>query len=166
MEAMAMSDRRQNLGVIRGALALVLALGLLVSARQRSTRVEERMEQLSDRELVLDPAVKDAPRISRAAHDVPPPVGERGPQDIDITFEAKELTGQLADGVTTDFWTFDATVPGPMLRVRVGDTVRFTLKNAPDSKQAHNIDLHAVNGPGGGANATLVAPGEEKSFRF
>lgn len=148
------------------AVALVLAVGLLVSGRQMADQVNERMEQLSDRQSELEPAHQDAVRISRRAHDVPPPVGERDSAEIDIHLEAKELVGQLADGVTTEFWTFDATVPGPMLRVRVGDKVRFTLSNAEDSKQAHNIDLHAVNGPGGGAEATFVLPGEAKSFTF
>lgn len=148
------------------AVALVLAVAMFVSGRQMAGRVDERMEQLSDRELTLEPAVKDAVRISRQAHDVPAPVGGRGPMDLELNLEAKELVGQLADGVTTEFWTFDSTVPGPLLRVRVGDTIRFTLSNAKDSKQAHNIDLHAVNGPGGGAEATFVMPGESKSFRF
>jgi nitrite reductase (NO-forming) len=30
----------------------------------------------------------------------------------------------------------------------------------------HNIDLHAVAGPGGGAGTTMAAPGETKSFKF
>ncbi len=53
-----------------------------------------------------------------------------------------------------------------MLRVRVGDTVVLSLKNAPDSLMLHNIDLHAVSGPGGGAVLTEAAPGETKSFTF
>ena len=53
-----------------------------------------------------------------------------------------------------------------MLRVRVGDTVTLSLKNAPDSVMMHNIDLHAVAGPGGGAVFTLVEPGETKGFTF
>lgn len=53
-----------------------------------------------------------------------------------------------------------------MLRVRVGDTVEISLHNDETSKRPHSIDLHAVNGPGGGADATQVMPGETKSFKF
>ena len=41
-----------------------------------------------------------------------------------------------------------------------------TLTNPASSTTPHNIDLHAVNGPGGGAAVTNVAPGETKTFTF
>jgi nitrite reductase (NO-forming) len=104
--------------------------------------------------------------ISRDPSDLPPPVGERGPTTVRYDLETVERVGKLADGATYDFWTFNGKVPGPMLRVRVGDTVVISLKNAPDSLMLHNIDLHAVNGPGGGAVLTNVEPGETKSFTF
>ena len=104
--------------------------------------------------------------IVRDPVDVPPPVGERGPITVRYDLEAIERTGKLADNTTYDFWTFNGKVPGPMLRVRVGDTVVLSLKNAPDSVMMHNIDLHAVNGPGGGAMLTEVTPGETKAFTF
>jgi nitrite reductase (NO-forming) len=53
-----------------------------------------------------------------------------------------------------------------MLRVRQGDMVELTLTNSASSQVQHNIDLHAVTGPGGGAEATMVNPGESKTFRF
>ncbi|HET6947571.1 MAG TPA: copper-containing nitrite reductase, partial [bacterium] len=64
------------------------------------------------------------------------------------------------------FWTFNGTVPGPMVRVRVGDDIELHLKNSPQSKQIHSIDLHAVNGPGGGAGLTQVPPAQERVFRW
>jgi nitrite reductase (NO-forming) len=39
-------------------------------------------------------------------------------------------------------------------------------KNNASSRYAHNIDLHAVNGPGGGAAATTAIPGQEAAFQF
>ena len=57
-------------------------------------------------------------------------------------------------------------MPGPFIRVRVGDTVEVHLKNDPDSVMTHSVDLHAVTGPGGGANVTQVAPGEQTIFTF
>ena len=79
---------------------------------------------------------------------------------------ATEVLGQLDDGTTYRYWTFNSKVPGPFVRVRVGDTVEVTLENAADSMMMHNVDFHAVTGPGGGAVATLAAPGESKGFTF
>jgi nitrite reductase (NO-forming) len=97
---------------------------------------------------------------------VAPPVGQRGPTTVKYTVEVLELEATLDDGVTYTYWTFGGTVPGPMLRVRQGDMVELTLVNNASSQVQHNIDLHAVTGPGGGAEATMVAPGESKTFRF
>lgn len=94
---------------------------------------------------------------------VPPPI-LRGPAHVVVHLEAVEQKQEIAPGVTYTTWSFNGTVPGPMIRVRVGDTVEVHLKNS--GTMAHNIDLHAVNGPGGGAGATTVNPGEEKSFTF
>jgi nitrite reductase (NO-forming) len=62
--------------------------------------------------------------------------------------------------------TFNGKVPGPMIRVRVGDTVELHLKNSPDSTMIHSIDLHAVTGPGGGSVATQTQPGAESVITF
>ncbi|MGN6755942.1 MAG: copper-containing nitrite reductase [Thermomicrobiales bacterium] len=97
---------------------------------------------------------------------VAPPVGQREATTVKVTIEVKEVVATLDDGITYTYWTFNGTVPGPMIRVREGDTVELTLKNPAENKVAHNIDLHAVNGPGGGADASMVQPGESKTFSF
>jgi nitrite reductase (NO-forming) len=107
-----------------------------------------------------------AASIVRAPSDLPAPLVERTPQHHTLEIETVELEGQLANGISYTYWTFDEQVPGPFLRVRVGDTVDLNLKNRADSLFTHSIDLHAVTGPGGGAAVTQVAPGEEKSFTF
>jgi FtsP/CotA-like multicopper oxidase with cupredoxin domain len=101
-----------------------------------------------------------------SAPEVPAFITRTMPETVEIHFEAKEFIGDLADGKRYKFWSFNGTVPGPMIRVRLGDTVEFHLSNHSSSKFPHNIDLHAVNGPGGGASVSLVAPGEERVFRF
>jgi nitrite reductase (NO-forming) len=111
-----------------------------------------------------EPATAD--NISRPPTDVQAPVGAREPQTIDIPLTVVEKEGQLAEGTTYTYWTFDGTVPGPFMRVRQGDKVNMHLKNSEDSTTTHSIDLHAVTGPGGGATVTQVAPGEEKMFTF
>lgn len=97
---------------------------------------------------------------------VAPPVGNRGPQLVKYEMTAEQVTGKLDDGVAFTYWTFDGTVPGPMLRVRQGDTVQITLHNAPSDIVAHSIDLHAVSGPGGGASVSQVSPGHTAIFQF
>lgn len=104
--------------------------------------------------------------IVRDPVDLPPPVGKRGPQRVKVDLETIEVTGKLADGATYKYWTFNQKVPGPFVRVRVGDTVEVRLKNHGDSAMMHNVDFHAVTAPGGGAKATEAAPGESRGFEF
>ncbi len=108
----------------------------------------------------------DVPNVARDPADIPPPITRNKPTTVKITLTFKELTAELADGTTYTFWTFDGTVPGPMLRVMEGDTVELTLVNPDENIMFHNIDLHAVNGPGGGAAVTNVGPGQSKTFTF
>jgi nitrite reductase (NO-forming) len=94
------------------------------------------------------------------------PVGKRGPQKLTVNLETTEVLGQLADGTTYKYWTYNNKVPGPFVRVRVGDTVDVNMSNAKDSHMIHSVDFHAVTGPGGGAAITQAAPGSTKSFTF
>jgi len=104
--------------------------------------------------------------IARDPNEVPPPIERTEPATVHIDITAKEVIAEMAPGVTFNYWTFDGKVPGPFLRVREGDTVVLTLHNDPTSLHHHSIDLHAVTGPGGGAAATMVAPGESKTITF
>jgi len=104
--------------------------------------------------------------ISKLPTDLPPPIGKRGPQTIRVDLTAVEVEGRLAEGATYGYWTFDGKVPGPFLRVRVGDTVDVRLKNSSDSAMVHSVDFHAATGPGGGAASTQTNPGDEKTVKF
>jgi nitrite reductase (NO-forming) len=104
--------------------------------------------------------------IVRAPTDLPPAVGDRGPETVRIDLETVERMGDLGDGTTYRYWTFNNQVPGPFVRVRVGDTVEVNLKNHEDSWMQHNVDFHAVTGPGGGGVATVADPGQTKGFTF
>lgn len=112
------------------------------------------------------PADPNAVSIVRAPDDLPGPLTVRGPETVEINLETVEVPGILADGTTYVYWTFNGKVPGPFLRVRVGDTVHLSLTNNGSSTMAHSIDLHAVTGPGGGATVTQAAPGETKTLTF
>ena len=97
---------------------------------------------------------------------VPKPVGDRAATKLIVNMEILEKEGEMAPGVRYTYWTFGGTVPGSFIRTRVGDEVEFHLKNHPDNKLPHNIDLHAVTGQGGGASSSFVAPGHEVVFSF
>ena len=104
--------------------------------------------------------------ISREPDDLPPPVVRREPQTVRVDLLSVEVEGRLAEGTTFGYWTFNGKVPGPFLRVRVGDTIDIHLKNSADSSMIHSVDFHAATGPGGGAAALQVDPGQEKSMTW
>ena len=117
-------------------------------------------------------AQSQAADISRDPADLPTPVMAAtpklplAPHTVRVDLETVEVIGRLADGATYTYWTFNGKVPGPMIRVGVGDTVDLHLKNDAASHMIHSVDLHAVLGPGGGAAVLQVPPGQEKSIRF
>ncbi|MGH9474046.1 MAG: multicopper oxidase domain-containing protein [Terriglobales bacterium] len=122
------------------------------------------------------PAVPPVPRsaIVRNPSDLPGPVAQRPLANLPpagvvrVVLTAEELDGLVdpANGISYRYWTYNGKVPGPMIRVRVGDTVIVTLRNNPDSRMVHSIDLHAALGPGGGAALMQVPPGQERTFSF
>ncbi|GAB4528857.1 MAG: hypothetical protein OHK0046_48180 [Anaerolineae bacterium] len=117
--------------------------------------------------MTADPAIEDAVSIIRHPADLPAPINSNGsPQHHVVEMAAVEVDGQLADGTTYRYMTFDGQVPGPMLRMTVGDTMELRLTNEMESLLPHSIDLHAVTGPGGGAEFTQTLAGEVSVFNF
>ncbi|MEK6256528.1 MAG: copper-containing nitrite reductase [Chloroflexota bacterium] len=173
------SNSSQRIGIIVGIVIAVTALVFgwlsysqladlkaevtsLESANQGFALANERIGAVE-----IGPALPvDQPNVARDPADIPQPITRTEPTTVKITLTIAEVVAELADGTTYSFWTFDGTVPGPFLRAMVGDTIELTLINPTDSEVIHNIDLHAVNGPGGGAVVTNVAPGETVTFSF
>lgn len=104
--------------------------------------------------------------VLTAPPSVPPPIDRDLPAKVIVRLEVQERVMPITDGVDYTFWTFGGTVPGSFIRVRLGDLVEFHLANRADSKVPHNIDLHAVTGPGGGAVSSFTPPGKETTFSF
>ena len=106
--------------------------------------------------------------VVRDPSDVPPAVGNRKPTVVHVTLTAEEVLGTLdpSAGTMYRYWTFNGKVPGPMIRVRQGDSVEVALRNDASSHMAHSVDFHAALGPGGGAAFTQVIPGQSKTFTF
>jgi nitrite reductase (NO-forming) len=112
---------------------------------------------------------KTKPRIDAIttfAPEVPPAIKRNYSAYVIVNFETIEIVKELDDGIKYNFWTFDGSVPGKFVRVRQGDTVEFNLHNNKDSKMPHNIDIHAVTGPGGGAAVSNTLPGRTSIFTF
>jgi nitrite reductase (NO-forming) len=120
----------------------------------------------SREENVDEPIVGEENAVTTDAPNVPPPIHRDHATKVIVHLEVREVEGRLADGVRYTFWTFGGHVPGKFIRIREGDEVEMDLDNHPDNKNPHNIDLHAVNGPGGGAASSLTAPGHSSVFSF
>ena len=133
--------------------AVFIGFGADASARQPGARSAPHS---TGADIVRDPA------------DVPAPVGNRQADTVRVDLQTKEVVGVLdpETGATYRYWTFNGKVPGPMIRVRQGDTVEVVLHNDASSHMVHSIDLHAAIGPGGGATMSQVMPGQTKSFTF
>jgi nitrite reductase (NO-forming) len=119
--------------------------------------------------VVLPAAVNALPiekAILTSPPHVPPPITRKHAARVIVNLEVTEVVAKLADGVEYTFWTYGGSVPGSFIRIREGDVVEFHLNNHPSSKLPHNIDLHAVTGPGGGAASTFTAPGHSSQFTF
>jgi len=97
---------------------------------------------------------------------VPSPIKRKQSAKLIVELEVTEVNLPISEGVEYTFWTFGGKVPGKFIRVRQGDTVEFHLMNHPDSRFPHNIDLHAVTGPGGGAASSNTPPGHQTQFSF
>jgi len=111
----------------------------------------------------------NTPRVDRVAADptdIPGPISRRTPKTHEVTLVAKEVVAEIEDGVQFKHMTWNGQVPGPMIRVRQGDTVNLTVKNLSENTTIHNVDFHAVYGTGGCAKATTVPPGKDAQVSF
>jgi nitrite reductase (NO-forming) len=143
-------------------LSIITAVLVSVMAHFEPTPVyaatpdQNRLEKIETEEVGL---LSDAPQV-------PPAITRKHATKVIVHMEVREGEGRLADGVKYTFWTFGGKVPGKFIRIREGDLVEFHLDNHPSNKMPHNIDLHAVIGPGGGAASSLTAPGHSSTFSF
>ncbi len=158
------------------SLCLAIMLGLALTGCARNASQPVATAQASGA-LLLDtggsrkgdfgpPQGEPIQAVLTSPPHVPPATARDYPAKVIVELEVKELDLEISEGVTYTFWTFGGTVPGSFIRVRQGDTVEFHLKNHPSSKMPHNIDLHGVTGPGGGAASSFTAPGHQTQFTF
>ncbi|MCM2351171.1 MAG: copper-containing nitrite reductase [Bacteriovoracaceae bacterium] len=111
---------------------------------------------------------EDSPEVDdvvKKANDIPPAINYNTPREVVFDISAVEVESKLDDGSTYEYWTYNGTVPGPMLRVREGDTVVVNLKNL-DHDMVHSIDFHAAQMNHGGAHVLQVPPMETRTLKF
>jgi nitrite reductase (NO-forming) len=138
----------------------------MVSAQVPTGAAAQTHSSLTPGAVHVPKPVKNEMAELTAAPSVPSPITRKEAATVSIDIETVEKEAELADGVRYKFWTFGGTVPGPMIRVREGDTVELRLRNSRESVFPHSIDLHAVTGPGGGAKATQTLPGGDTAISF
>jgi nitrite reductase (NO-forming) len=97
------------------------------------------------------------------APNVPTPITRTQPATVVVNLEASEWVGPISDDNNYEFWGINGMVPGPMIRVMVGDTVEVHLKNKSSSKQSHNLDFQKASG---GAALVNAEPGKEAQITF
>jgi len=88
------------------------------------------------------------------------------PKIVQVKMVMQEKEIEIDKGVFIHAFTFNGSVPGPIIVVHENDYVELTLVNSASSTLSHNIDFHAATGALGGGALTIVKPGEEVVLRF
>ncbi|MEP6864342.1 MAG: copper-containing nitrite reductase [Deltaproteobacteria bacterium] len=149
---------------------LILAVVAVAACRSSSGSTQDDFIQVvpAEREPDVTSTPEGHPLLAQLtdAPEVPAKIFRKHPAHVIVELTINEIEKEIAPGVRYTFWTFGGQVPGKFIRVRQGDIVEVHLKNDPANKLPHNIDLHAVSGPGGGAASTFTAPGHESQFTF
>lgn len=100
------------------------------------------------------------------APNVPPPIERNFPAVLKMDMTCDVVVAPLTNKLKYTFWTFNGTCPGPFIRARQGDVLDLTILNNDMTGMGHNVDFHAVTGPGGGAAVTFVESGASKRALF
>jgi nitrite reductase (NO-forming) len=164
------------LGAVIGAVALILGGGLVlvssltaphpsVSTGSRTAGSSTSSGATAGGSMSGMTGTTSVDSVAASAVNIPEPITRTVPTTVNVNLTTSTVTGHLDGQTTYTYWTFNGTVPGPMLRVMQGDTVVIHLHNS-DSAMFHSIDLHAVSGPGGGSVLTQTAPGKDSTFSF
>ena len=130
------------------ALAAATLLFAACSAKQHEdVQVPQMAASVTAATNVADPPSTD-PSI------VPPlPAGDT----VKVNLVLLDKTIEIAPGIKYQTWTFNGTLPGPIVHARVGQTIDVTLTNK--SMMGHSIDFHSALAPPDIAYQT-IAPGQ------
>lgn len=148
--------RNQIVMALASATMVVLLVGGIILS-QLPTAVTSTTTSSTSNQSVATVAVPPHQTYNALAPAVPQGT------TINLTLTVEELLLSIAPGVAYHAWTFNGTVPGPVLRVRQGQAVHFTLVN--EGNMPHSIDFHAAQTPWN-VNYQSVAPGKSFSFTW
>jgi len=147
----------------------------LTSSELRNRSSCQKLARLATAALLLValvPACRDSRTLTQEpsavayAPHVPAPIRRHTPAEISVEIDSKIQDIALKPGILYRAWTFNGNVPGPFIRAREGDTLKIGITNSDASGMPHNVDFHAVLGPGGGAPVTTVTPGQRRIAQF
>ncbi|HEX8997753.1 MAG TPA: multicopper oxidase domain-containing protein [Ktedonobacterales bacterium] len=149
-------------GVSLLILALVVALvGVSVANSQRPVASSSGASQMTTSSVTSYP-VNPSKVPAHSTYDAAAPVAPAG-DTVNVTLTVKEVMISIAPNVAYHAWTFNGIVPGPVIRVRQGQTINFTLVN--QGMMPHSIDFHAAQTPWD-VNYQPVPVGKSFSFSW
>jgi len=143
----------ETLSVVFIALVITIILG----SSELAFAVKEKTFKL--------PKIKENATLTFSP-EVPPFIKRRKPAVVKVYLDSSVKKVEIKPGIFYNYWTFNGEVPGPFIRVRVGDTLEVHHTNSDPTGMPHNVDFHAVTGTGGGAPVTTVVQGEERVAWF
>jgi len=98
--------------------------------------------------------------------NVPPPITRKYPARLRLDMNTSLRQVPLDSLHDYEIWSFNGGAPGPFIRARRGDVLDVSFTNLDESGMWHNVDFHAVSGPGGGAGVLTSEPKETRSAQF
>jgi len=147
-------------------LSVFVVASIAVFMTASGSMAQETVKQRAVKKDVLHlPQLREKQDLVFAPH-VPPPITRNMPAVVEVHMTSTVKRMEIKSGVHYDYWTFNDHVPGPFIRARHGDTLEIHHSNTDASGMPHNVDFHAVTGPGGGAPITTVVKGEERIAWF
>jgi copper-containing nitrite reductase len=162
MEEDAVTEKLSNPIFVAVLFVAAIVVGMRLPGPEKRAEASPTPDHHSEVALTPKADLKTEDAQWTFAPNVPPAITRQEQRRLIVRWSIKENAAEIAPGVTyDDFWGFEGRVPGPMLRVREGDLVEVHLTNELKSTHTHNIDFHFVMGPGGGAAALSVPPGQE-----
>ena len=146
------------------SLILLISLSMLTSCTRKGTKYsvfnESKKENIETLKHVTETLVPPPllPKFNQVAQ------GE--PEVVQVKLTIEEKKKEITPGVFTWWFTYNGTVPAPIIFVHQYDYVEVTLVSPSTNTLVHNIDFHAATGDMGGSEISYVAPGQQVIFRF
>ncbi|MEN1967300.1 multicopper oxidase domain-containing protein [Lentibacillus sp. N15] len=154
---------KKKVGVLAG---LLLLFGTFMSAcgtagTQANEPPANHVNQDKQDEAVIENV---GPHEGINQEPVPIKTERVGDHEVNIEMTAQVTDVEIDKGKIYKAWTFNGTVPGPVVRVKEGDTLNFTLNNM-DPEVPHSVDFHSVYAAPSEDYAD-VKPNEKGTFSY